>query len=185
MPGDRPGVRFFAGPRPRSPDLIFDLKNSREGETMGAPATAYRMNQYAPAAFQGVPQPPAEAAGYDTKPYDYIYSPPGGLLTADQVIENDQVSIQPDSDFILAGWYISQYTGAFQIQLTDSAGYQMMSGFLNSGGISLGANNPTVFSPAHMFPAGGRIQVSIQDLSGLTNPLQIVFKGWKRFRLGV
>lgn len=151
---------------------------------MSAPAsTAYRMNQYAPAAFQGVPQPPPEVAGYDTKPYFYIYSPPGGQLTADQEIEDDQVSIQPDSDFYCAGIYISQYTGAFELQITDSQGYQLSNGFLNSGGISQAANDPTVFSPAHMFPAGGRIQISIEDLSGATNPLQIVFVGWKRFRI--
>lgn len=145
--------------------------------------TAYRMNQFAPAAFMGVPQPPPEVAGYDTKPYFYVYNPPNNELTADQIIEDGQVSIQPDADFICAGLYISLYTGAFQFQLTDAQGYLLSNGLINSGGISQAANEPTILSPAHTFPAGSRIQITIEDLSGSTNPLQLVFVGWKRFKL--
>lgn len=143
----------------------------------------YPLNQFAPNYQQGIAQPPPAVAGYEDRPFEYIYNPPNGQLTANQLINPDAVAIQTDADFWLAGWYISLYTGSFQIQLTDSAGYQLSDGMINSAAISQLASDPTVLSPAHPFPAGGKIQVVIQDLSGSTNPLQIVFKGWKRFKI--
>lgn len=145
---------------------------------------AYPTNQFSPDYFQGVQVPPSSLTGYEPRPYTYIYNPPNNQLTANEVRENDSVSIQTDSDFLLFGWYLSLFTGAFQIQLLDSSGYQMSSGFINSQGISQSSFNPTVFSPAHPFPAGGKIQINIQDLSGETNPLQISFVGEKLFRMG-
>jgi hypothetical protein len=142
----------------------------------------YEMNQYAPSFFQGVPVAPSDQVGYEPRPYSYIYNPPNNELTADQSI-SDSISIETDSDFLLFGWYLSLYTGAFQIQLADSTGYNLQSGLLNSGAISQSSSDPTVFSPSHPFPAGGRIQIiQLQDLSGASNPLQIVFVGEKLFR---
>lgn len=143
---------------------------------------AYAVNQYAPDYFAGRNQPPPSAVQYQDKPFEYTYSPPNGQLTANQTIGNDIVSIDSDADFILRGWYISQYTGAFQIQLTDANGYQLSSGQINSGALSRSSSDPTVFSPEHPFPASGRIMINITDLSGATNALQIVFKGVKRYR---
>lgn len=145
--------------------------------------SSYPMNQYAPSFFQGVPVAPSDEVGYEPRPYTYIYNPPNGELTADQSI-SDSLSIETDSDFLLFGWYISLYTGAFQIQLADSTGYNLMSGLVNSGALSQSSSDPTVFSPNHPFPAGGRIQIiQLQDLSGDTNPLQIAFVGEKLFRV--
>ena len=144
---------------------------------------AYNLTQFAPMYQQGVPQPPAGLVGYEDRPFEYIYNPPNGELTALQLINPDSVAIQTDADFWLAGWYLSLYTAAFQIQLTDASGYQLSDGMINSAAISLIASDPTVLSPAHPFPAGGKILIVIQDLSNGTNPLQIVFKGWKRFRV--
>lgn len=143
----------------------------------------YPLNQYAPAYQQGLAQPPAEVVGYEDRPFEYVYNPPNGELTASQLINPDSVAIQTDADFWLAGWYLAEFTGAFQIQLLDSSGYQLSNGMVNSAAISLVASDPTVLSPAHPFPAGSKIQIVIQDLSGATNPLQIVFKGFKRFRV--
>jgi hypothetical protein len=144
---------------------------------------SYPLNQFAPNFQQGIQAPPPKTVGYEDRPFEYIYNPPNGELTADQLINPDAVAIMTDADFWLAGWYLSQFTGPFQIQLTDSSGYQLSDGMINSAAISTIASDPTVFSPAHPFPAGGKIQLVIQDLSGATNPLQIVFKGWKRFRV--
>lgn len=144
---------------------------------------SYKLNQYAPAYQQGLQQPEPEVMGYEDRPFEYIYSPATGALTANQLINPDTTAIDTDADFWLAGWYISLYTGPFQIQLLDSTGYQLQSGMINSAAISLSASDPTVVSPAHPFPAGSKIQEVIQDLSGGSNPLQIVFKGWKRFRI--
>jgi hypothetical protein len=121
--------------------------------------------------------------GYEDRPFEYVYNPPNGELTGSQLINPDSLAIQTDADFWLAGWYIAEYTGAFQIQLLDSTGYQLQSGMINSAAISQAASDPTVFSPAHPFAAGSKVQIVIQDLSGSTNPLQIVLKGWKRFRI--
>lgn len=147
-----------------------------------SPST-YPMNQFAPVALAGVQRPPAELVGYEDRPFEYLFNPPGGQLTANQFINPATVAIQTDADFYMASWYLSLFTGVFQVQLLDSTGYQLQSGMMNSGGLSQADNDPTVFSPAHPFPAGSKIQVVIQDLSGATNPLQIVFKGWKRFRM--
>lgn len=141
------------------------------------------MNQFAPSFYQGIPFPAADQIGYEPRPYSYIYNPPNNELSANESI-TDSISIETDSDFLLFGWYISLFTGEFQIQLADSTGYNLMSGLLNSGALSQSSSDPTVFSPAHPFPAGGRIQIiQLEDLSDATNPLQIVFVGEKLFRV--
>ena len=144
---------------------------------------AYPMNQFAPDYFQGMNVPDPSQTGQEIKPYSYIYNPPNGQLTMDQQIEGDTVAIQTDADFYMFAWYISLFTGAFQIRLTDSTGYRLQDGFLNSGAISQSSNEPTVFSPMHFFPAGSKILIDIEDLSDATNPLQIVFPGIKVYRI--
>jgi hypothetical protein len=145
--------------------------------------SSYAMNQFAPSFFQGVPVAPSDQIGYEPRPYSYVYNPPNNQLSASQSI-TDSVSIETDSDFLLFGWYISLYTGPFQIQLADSTGYNLMSGLINSGALSQSSSDPTVFSPSHPFPAGGRIQIiQLQDLSAAPNPLQIVFVGEKLYRV--
>lgn len=141
----------------------------------------YQMNQFAPDYFQGLAVDPN--ANVEPKSYDYVYNPPNGELTADQELSGQTVAIQTDADFYLFGIYISEYTGAFQFRLTDSTGYQLQSGFINSGALSQSSNDPTIISPAHLFPAGSKILIDIQDLSDEPNPLQIVFKGIKLYRI--
>ena len=144
---------------------------------------SYPINEFAPDYFAGLEVAPSDQVGYEPRPYTYIYNPPGNQLSALQEI-TDSLQIEVDSDFLLFGWYISLFTGEFQIQLADSTGYNLMSGALNSGAISLSSSAPTVFSPSHPFPAGGRIQiVTLQDLSDAPNPIQIAFVGEKLFRV--
>jgi hypothetical protein len=148
--------------------------------------TSYPMNPFAPSYFQGMAVASSADTGYEPRPYVYIYNPPalfggGGGNTVE--VKNDSVAIQTDSDFLLLGWYIALFTGAFSIQLADSSGYLMMSGNMNSGAISQNSAKPTVFVPSHPFPAGGKIQiVDLLDLSGALNPTQIAFVGIKLFR---
>jgi hypothetical protein len=145
---------------------------------------AYRLNQFSPDAFQGTPQPPPQQLGYEDRPFDYVYNPPTGALSASQILSGQTVQIQTDSDFELRAWYIATATGLFQIRLGDATGYQFSSGYILSGAISTDPSNPTVFSPQHPFPAGSRIMIDIQDLSAAPNTIQIIFKGVKRFRMG-
>ncbi len=142
------------------------------------PASAYPPNPFSPRAFQGVQQPV-----FEDRPFSYIYSPPNGYLTALQTGLVDNVAIDTDSDFLWEAWYISQYTGTFLVQLTDSTGYQLQSGQLQSAGLSQSQADPTVTSPAHLFPAGGKIQLLLTDTSDATNYFQLVFIGVKRYRL--
>ena len=143
----------------------------------------YKLNQFSPNYQQGLQQPPPDVVGYDDKPFEYVYSPPGGKLTALQLLNPDTLAIETDADFWAAGWYIAQATGTFQVQLLDSTGYQLQSGMINSLSLATSQSDPTVLSPAHPFPAGGKVQLVIQDLSDADNYIQIVFKGWKRFRV--
>ncbi len=108
--------------------------------------TPYPLNQFAPNYQQGMQQPPPLTVGFEDRPFEYVYNPPNGQLTANQLIDPDAVAINTDADFWMAGWYISLFTGAFQIKLTDSAGYQLSDGLINSAAISLVASDPTVFS---------------------------------------
>lgn len=144
--------------------------------------STYPMNQFSPLAKQGVMQPPPTQVGWEDKHAAYPFSPPNGQLTANQDL-TDSVAINVDADFWCAAFYISQFTGPFQFSITDATGYQITEGLINANGVAQSASEPTVISPAHPFPAGGKIQLRLMDLSGADNPLQIVFVGWKRFRV--
>ena len=126
------------------------------------------------------PQETLEDKGFFDRTFDYVFNPPGGELAASQLLQT-QVSIDVDAEFWLGSWYVATSTGAFEILLTDSDGYQMEDTPINSSAMSFTGPLPQVFSPAHRFPAGGRIQIQIRNLTGAPNTVQIVFKGWKRF----
>lgn len=149
-------------------------------------SSPYPISPFAPSYFQGLAVAPSGQTGYEPKPYVYIYNPPalfggGGGNTPE--VQKDAVAIDTDSDFLLLGWYLALFTGAFQIQLADSSGYLLQSGALNSGSISQNSAKPTVFVPSHAFPAGGKISiVDLLDLSGALNPTQIAFVGIKLFQ---
>lgn len=145
----------------------------------------YPMNQYAPGYLQGVQQPPPALTGREDRPYDIPYEPPNdGVIPAGALLV-DFVGIDTDADVYVAGYYIAIAEGQFEFQLTDSQGYQLTKGFVNSNGVAVAASDPTLLSPAHPFPAGGKILIEIRDLSGLDNKVQLVFKAWKRFRVKV
>ena len=62
---------------------------------------SYPMNQFAPDAYQGVLAPIPQQTGFEDRPYDYLYVPPTGALTANQNLAGQTVQIQTDSDFEL------------------------------------------------------------------------------------
>lgn len=120
-----------------------------------------------------------EQRGFYDRDFEYVWQPPNGQLTANQSLKTQQ-AINVDADFWCAGWYVPVATGAFEVLITDSDGYQWSNIPMNSAGLSVNGGNPQVLTPSHRFPAGGKIQIDIRDLSGATNNVQINFKGWKR-----
>jgi len=141
---------------------------------MNPQSSQYPNNPYSPRAFGGVAQPKQ----VEDRSFNYLYPI---KLTALEALE-DTVAIDTDADFLLEAWYISKADGTFTIQLTDSTGYQLQNGQIQSSGLSQSQADPTVFSPSHPFPAGGKIKINITDTSGLnSNTGQIVFIGTKRF----
>jgi len=143
--------------------------------------SSYPLNQFVPVGQGGVNQPPPDKVGWEARPYDYVLPGALGTLTALQALQGS-ISLDTDADWLMLGWYVSTATGAFQIKLEDDTGYNLQSGYLNSGAISTDPAEPTVFSPSHPFHAGGQILIYIQDLSDAGNVIQIVFKGMKLYR---
>jgi len=139
---------------------------------MNPQSSQYPDNPFSPRAFGGVPQQNFQDRSFN---YEYPIN-----LSALEALE-DTVSIDTDADFLLEAWYISKSTGAFTIQLTDSTGYQLQNGQIQSAGLSNSGADPTVISPSHPFPAGGKIKLNITDISNAPNTGQIVFIGTKRY----
>ena len=137
------------------------------------------LNAHATPALAGlVPEFPM---GYVDVAFDYVYDV---NLLANQVVRDGAVPIHTDADFVLRAIVLSQATGAFSIRFNDSQGYYLSSGFLMSANFLSGTvPYPYPVFPEMLFPAGSRIGVEINDLSGAPNTVQILLRGAKRFRL--
>lgn len=133
-------------------------------------------NPIAPVAVQGVQA--TVPSGYVDVAYGYPYS---FSLTANQLSLANQVSIQTDADFLFRGLLFTS-DGTFQLRLYDGQQYQLSAGFINSLCMPNSAGDPYPFVPEVWYPAGGRITIDIQDLSGATNTGQLLFLGANRFR---
>lgn len=143
---------------------------------------AYTLNQFAPQYLAGVNTPPAEA-GFEDQYFDYVYNPANGpnvLAMGTEVTE--LLDIDPDADFYITGWYLSKVSFNFLVQLSHSSGYEITDGFVNAYAISFEVSNPSPLSPAFPCPAGSQLQITLRELGFADVDLQIVFKGFKRFR---
>lgn len=134
-------------------------------------------NIYTPQAYAGVVQ------GQQTTDVDFSY-PYDVTLTANQFLRDQALAIQNDADFAWRAVILATYTGAFTFRFTDSSGYYLSNAQLNyanllPGGLPL----PWPIFPEIIIPAGGRIGIDIQDLSGSTNAIELVFRGAKRYTL--
>lgn len=112
--------------------------------------------------------------------FDYTYDV---VLTANQALADQSVAIHTDADFFWAALVLATATAAFRVRFADSSGYYLSSGYMNSAALLLG-DIPFPFPIFHglIFPAGGRIHVDIQDLSGAQNTIQLLFRGWKIYK---
>jgi hypothetical protein len=136
-------------------------------------------NPFAPAAYNGVVQRQEEP--YLDVDFTYVYDV---VLALNQLLVDQVVPIMNDSDFVWRALILSASTGAFRIRFSDAQGYYFSNGYLLSGNFLVGLIPvPWVINPEAQFPAGGRIGVDIQDLTGAQNTIQLLFRGVKRYRL--
>lgn len=134
------------------------------------------VNDYAPPAYNGIGDVGPQFAH---QAYDYVFDRD---LTADQELQT-QVDIERDADFCWRAVYVAVNTGAFAVRFSDSDWYWLASGRISNGNLQGDASSPFPVLPEIILPAGGRIGIDIQDLSGSPNTVQIVFRGAKRYLL--
>lgn len=137
------------------------------------------MNAYATPALNGINDQSPE--GYVDVAFDYVYDV---NLLASQLLRDQAVPIHVDSDFVWRAIILAVNTGVFSIRFSDSQGYYLSSGFLNSANFLSGAvPYPFPVFPELLIPAGSRIGIEIQDLSAAPNTIQLILRGAKRYRL--
>lgn len=112
-----------------------------------------------------------------TYPYDVV-------LTALQVLSDQNVSIHNDSDFVWRAIVLATFTGTFKIRFSDSQGYYLSQNYVNSANFLVGgqATHYPIF-PEIVFPAGGKVGIDITDLSNATNTIQLLLRGCKRYKV--
>lgn len=137
------------------------------------------VNPYAPPAYNGIDQssvPP----GYRDVSFDYVYNP--AQLTANQ-IRQDQLSVDNDADFCWRAIVVNNNTGAFAARFSDSDWYWLSSARISNTNLQGDPASPYPWFPEVIIPAGGRIGIEVQDLSGNPNTIQMLFRGCKRYAI--
>jgi len=138
-------------------------------------------NPFAPAAVAGLNSPAAPGEA-DLK-FDYVFDI---TLVGGQNAPAQVIPIDSDSDFVLRGIYYSWPTGTngnFVFRFYDSQNFALSSGMVYNSNLSNDPSAPTLWLPELTYPAGGKIQLDIADVSGAPNVIEIVFTGVKRFRV--
>ena len=145
----------------------------------GGQITQGSINMFAPPAYNGMSQGQLPGGFIDVD-FTYTYDV---VLSALQNLPNQAVSISNDADFALRAIVLASATGAFQYRLSDSQGYYLSNGYLQSALLLIaGAPFPFTVFPEIIFPAGGKIGIDLIDVSNSTNTIQILFRGVKRYQ---
>lgn len=132
------------------------------------------LNPIAPVSVQGIP--PGSTLDMSFA-YPFSFS-----LTANQLLQGSVVSILTDADFLWRGLlFVSD--GNFSVRFQDGQQYYLSPQMIYSTNLPNTAGDPFPIVPEVFYPAGGRITIDIQDLSGSTNTGQLLFIGANRFRL--
>lgn len=134
-------------------------------------------NPMSPPAVQGV-QDGGTPDGFVDVPFNYIYTK---TLTANQILNNEVVSIFSEADFAWRGLVFTA-TGLFAVQFQDGQGYYLSAGLMYSDNLPNTPGDPFPTFPEVLYPANGRIYINIQDLSGADNSIQLLFIGVNRYR---
>ena len=133
-------------------------------------------NPYASPAANGISQARVPG-GYKDQCFDYPFDI---VLTALQ-LQNAQVSINNDSDFVWRAIVVNSFTGAFSVRFSDSDFYFLSSAPIVNANLQCDAASPYPMFPEIIIPSGGRIGIDIADLSNAGNTIQLLFRGVKRY----
>lgn len=106
-------------------------------------------------------------------------------LTANQVLNDVQVPLDKDADFILSCIEAS-YTGLpWGIVVRDYSLYQLSDDYVGSFVFAANAGiAPKYVFPAIRFPAGSQILLNLIERSGNPQTFQLLFTGVKRIYAG-
>ncbi len=138
-----------------------------------------RINPFAPPAYNGLGGDYPN--GYLDLDFTYVYTV---TMTANQMLRDQVLALQTDADFVWRAVIASNQTGAYSIRFSDSQGFYLSNGMIPYTNFLYGTVPvPYPIFPELVLPAGGRIGIDIQDLSGGGNTVEIAFRGVKRYRL--
>jgi hypothetical protein len=136
------------------------------------------LNPLAPVPLQGVFDAPFQGGpGFADASFSYVYN---ATLTPNQFLQNQVVPVFAEADFM---WRALQFTstGVFAVRFLDGQGYYLSDGMIWSTNLPNSPGDPFPFFPEVPYPAAGRIQLEIQDLSNAANILQLLFVGANRY----
>jgi hypothetical protein len=117
------------------------------------------------------------------------------VLQPNQTVNNLMQPIDSNGDFWLCGVQASSaefdrpdsvvLAANVGIRLSDDTGYKLFSNYVPVMFFTPAYGNswPFVVRPSHMFKAGTQIVIDLQELSGVTNVVQLAFRGRYRYRL--
>mgnify|MGYP001580138453 FL=1 len=105
------------------------------------------------------------------------------VLTANANSTNEGIRTDTDSDFLLLGLIINVFTSIlFSLQFKDSNGNYFSSGPILAANYAAEGPNPYVFpGRPRIFGPGSSLGISIAELSGAENTIQLIFTGEKRY----
>jgi hypothetical protein len=177
-------ANLTSGAAPTTPHHKTNLLS--KPETKGVKTMANQMgqgnfNMFAPPAYNGIVQGQLPGGFIDVS-FTYTYDV---VLSALQNLPNQAVAISNDADFAARAITLASSTGSFQFRLSDSQGYYLSNGYLQSAILLVaGAALPFTMFPEVIFPSGGKIGIDLIDTSNATNTIQLLFHGVKRYEVG-
>jgi hypothetical protein len=138
-----------------------------------------RVNPLAPPAYNGLSGD--YPYGYVDVDFTYVYNV---TLAANQFLRDQVLALSTDADFVWRALIAASQTGVYSVRFSDSQGYYLSNGMIPNANFLYGTVPvPYPVFPEIVLPAGGRIGIDIQDLSGAQNSIELTFRGVKRYRL--
>jgi hypothetical protein len=115
-------------------------------------------------------------------PFDYVW--PAIALTANQVNLTATLQVDFDSDFEWI-WIVSDQTGSWSVTTYDnSTGRQLQNNPINNDNFAGTAQLPFPLVEPYLLARSSSMRGVFNDLSGNTNNVQLVFKGYKLYPSG-